>query len=78
LATRSIEGSDTTYAWFLSQIAPLTAQRDALAGEIKQALDAAEFGHHAVHDSHADALIHRARALIDQFEDLEERSRRSQ
>jgi hypothetical protein len=78
LATRSIEGSDTTYAWFLSQIAPLTAQRDALAGEIKQALAAAEFDHHAVRDSHADALIHRAKALIDQVEDLEERSRRSQ
>ena len=77
LATRSIESTDTTYGWYLSQIAPLTAQRDALAMEIKLALDAAEFGHRSLPDFHSDVLISRARALIDQVEDLAARSRQS-
>jgi hypothetical protein len=74
LATRSITGTDTTYAWFLSEIAPITMERDQLAGEIKLALDAAEFGGRPVHDFHADVLIVRASALIDKVQDLERRS----
>lgn len=31
LATRSIKAGDTTYAWYLGTIGPLTAQHDALA-----------------------------------------------
>jgi arylsulfatase A-like enzyme len=75
LATRSIEGTDTTYAWFLSEIGPITTQRDQLAAEIKLALDAAEFGNRPIHDFHADVLIARAKALIDKVEDLERQSR---
>jgi hypothetical protein len=74
LATRSIKGTDTTYAWFLSQIEPVTTERDELAGEIEQALDAAEFGNRSIRDLHADQLIRRARALIEKAADLEQRS----
>jgi hypothetical protein len=74
LATTAINGTDTTYAWYLSQIGPLTAERDQLAGEIKAVLNAAEFGHRSPRDSRADGLIHRARALIDRFSDLAERA----
>jgi hypothetical protein len=74
LATRSIKGTDTTYAWFLSEIEPITTERDQLAGEIKQALDAAEFGNRSIRDVHADQLIRRARALIEKVADLEQRS----
>jgi hypothetical protein len=76
LATRSIKSTDTTYAWFLSQIVPLTAERDGLAGEIKLALAAAEFGNRSTRDFRADVLITRAKALLDRVEDLAERSRR--
>jgi hypothetical protein len=73
LATRSITGTDTTYAWFLSEIAAITRERDRLAGEIKLALDAAEFGDRPLRG--ADGLIARARALIDKVADVERRSR---
>jgi hypothetical protein len=73
LATRSITGTDTTYAWFLSEIEAITTKRDRLVGEIKLALDAAAFGNRPVHG--ADALIARARALIDKVADVERRSR---
>ena len=75
LATRSITGTDTTYAWFLNEIGLITTERDQLAGEIKRALNAAEFGNRSVRDFRADQLISRARALIDKVEDLEQRSR---
>jgi hypothetical protein len=75
LATRSIAGTDTAYAWFLSTIGPITTERDQLAGEIRQALDGAEFGTHSMRDFRADELIRRARALLAKVEDLEQRSR---
>ena len=74
LATKAITSTDTAYAWYLSKIGPITAQRDQLAAEIKQALAAAEFDHHSIRDHHADRLIERARALIDEVEDLSKRS----
>src|SRR5262249_16102229 len=74
LATTAIKGPDTTYAWYLSQIGPLTAERDQLAGEIKLALNAAEFGGGSSRDLHANGLIARAKALIDRFSDLAERA----
>jgi hypothetical protein len=75
LAARSIAGTDTAYAWFLSEIGPITTERDELAGEIRQAVDGAEFGNRSIRDFHPDQLIRRARALIDKVEDLERRSR---
>jgi hypothetical protein len=75
LATRSITGTDTTYAWFLSEIGAITTERDQLIGEIKPALAAAEFGNRPVRDFSADVLIARARALIDKVADVERRSR---
>ena len=59
---------------YLSQIGSITAERDQLSGEIKLALDAAEFGNGSIHDSHADRLIAQARALIDRVADLDRRS----
>lgn len=77
LATRSIEAGDTTYAWYLGQIGLFTTERDALAGEIKVALDAAAFHGKPLRDVRADVLTVRAKALIDRVEDLAERSRRT-
>ena len=76
LATRSIKGADTTYAWYLSTIGPIVTARDALAQEIKTALDAAAFDNKSLRGFGADVLIRRAKALIDKVEDLAERDRR--
>lgn len=76
LATRSIKGADTTYAWYLSTIGPIVTARDALAQEIKTALDAAAFGNKSLRGFGADVLIRRAKALINKVEDLAERDRR--
>jgi len=74
LATTAVKGTDTTYAWYLSKIGPLTDQRDQLANEIRLALNAAEFGGGSSRDLHADGLIARAKALIDRFSDLADRA----
>jgi len=71
-ANRSITGSDAVYASYLTKIADITARRDALAAEIKTALNGAEFGNQPVHEGGQDSLSHRARRLIDEVEDLAE------
>ena len=72
-ANRSITSDDNTYARYLRKIADITGQRDALASQIKSALNGAAFGNQPVNEGAEDGLGHRARALIDRVEDLAER-----
>jgi hypothetical protein len=60
----AITGSDAGYQAYLSAIGPFTASRDALAGEIKLALDRAAFSSGGPDDHHFDDMGHRARGLI--------------
>ena len=73
-ATQSIKGTATTYTRYLSKIADITADRDALASEIKNALAGAEFSGQPLKDHQADRLIRRAERLIDEVEDLAHRN----
>src|SRR5262249_4212269 len=72
-ANRSITSDDKTYARYLKKIGDITAERDALASQIKSALDGAGFGNQPVSERAEDGLGHRARSLIDRVEDLAER-----
>ena len=69
-ANRSITSDDKTYGKYLKTIADITGQRDALASQIKSVLNDAAFNHQPVHEGDENGLGHRARALIDQVEDL--------
>jgi arylsulfatase A-like enzyme len=69
-ANQSILGSDAGYAKFLTTMSDITAQRDALATEIKTALDAAAFDNQRIDEHQEDQLVRRARKMIDRVEDL--------
>jgi hypothetical protein len=71
-ANRSITSDDATYAHYLSKIGNITTERDALAGQIKTALDGAAFGNQPVGEGTANGLSNRARALIDRVGNLAE------
>ena len=59
-------GDDSTYARLESQITGWTAQRDALAGQIKTALNGADFAGVPISQHEAQSLAARAQALIDE------------
>jgi len=71
-ANRSITSDDVTYGKYLAKIADITTRRDALASQIKTALDEAAFGNKPVGEHGGDELAERARGIIDQVEDLTE------
>ncbi len=71
-ANRSITSDDATYNQYLATIDPVTATRDALATQIKNALDAAAFADQPFGEHQEDALGAQARHIIDQVEDLAE------
>jgi hypothetical protein len=71
-ANRSITGDDATYAQYLATIGPITTARDALATQIKNALDAAAFASQPIGEHQEDALGAQAQHIIDQVEDLAE------
>src|SRR5262249_54826203 len=71
-ANRSIISDDVTYGKYLTKIGDITARRDALANEIKSALNAAAFGNKSVGERNGDELAEQARKIIDQLEDLVE------
>jgi hypothetical protein len=71
-ANRSVTADDASYWRYLAKIGDITTQRDALAGQIKTALDSAAFAHQPVGEGTEDGLGRRARALIDRVEDLAE------
>jgi len=69
-ANRSITSDDATYAKYLATIGPITTARDALATQIKNALDAAAFAKQPINERTEDGLGAQARKIIDQVEDL--------
>jgi hypothetical protein len=71
-ANRSITSDDVTYGKYLAKIADITTRRDALASQIKTALDDAAFGNKPIGEHGGDELAERARAITDQVEDLTE------
>jgi len=71
-ANRSVTSNDAVYAQYLSKIGSITAERDALADQIKTALNGAAFNNQPVSEHSEDGLGRRARALIDKVEDLAE------
>jgi hypothetical protein len=73
-STRALESGsavdDSTYGSIESRIASLTSARDALAGQIRAALDAAAFGGQLLDNQQAKSFIAQANALIDQADAL--------
>jgi hypothetical protein len=65
VATRAIDGDDASYASYLSNIQRLTEDRDALALEIKTALDGAAFQGRRLREDDAEHLSRRASRLIE-------------
>jgi hypothetical protein len=61
---------DSTYTSTEGQINDLTNERNALADQIKSALNGATFGGQAISDSDAQSLIAQAQDLIDQAHTL--------
>jgi hypothetical protein len=73
-STRAIKSGnasdDSRYDSIESQIESLTASRDALASQIRDALDAAAFADHPINEQQAEDWIARAQFLINQSEAL--------
>jgi hypothetical protein len=67
----STSAKDKTYELIETKLASLGAQRDALALQISQALEAAEFGGTAISNSTASKLIGKANGLLDKIHQLE-------
>jgi hypothetical protein len=65
-STRALTGDDTTYSSIEGQIAGLTTQRDALAAQIRTALNDAAFHDKPIDPTQAAAWITQAQALLDQ------------
>jgi hypothetical protein len=66
----SNDAGDATYTSIENQIQSLTGQRDALATQMKGALDAAAFNDQAINEQQAKQLIDQAQALLDQAHSL--------
>ena len=67
-STRAIESNspgDATYTELEGRIETLTTQRDALAAQIRAALNAAASGDHALNEQQGKAWIRQAQTLID-------------
>jgi hypothetical protein len=70
-STKGISSSDeTVYNSYENSITSLTAQRDALASQIKAALDAAAFDGQQIKEKQAKDWIDQAKSLIDQAHTL--------
>ena len=69
-ANRSATANDATYARYLHTIADITSERDALASQMKTALDNAAFANRPVSEGSEDGLGARGRALIERVEGL--------
>jgi hypothetical protein len=64
------DAGDATYSSIEGQIQSLTSQRDALAGQIKSALDGATFNGQVLSNAQASSLMAQAQSLLDQAHTL--------
>jgi hypothetical protein len=62
--------NDSTYTSIETSIESLTTQRDALAAQIKAALNAAAFGGQSLNERNAERWIDQAHSLLDQASEL--------
>jgi hypothetical protein len=69
-ALSSNAAGDSTYATLESQLSDLGSERDALAGQIKLALEAAAFKGQALNEQQAKSWIAQAQSLIDEANSL--------
>jgi hypothetical protein len=69
-STRALTGDDATYLAIEAQIAALTSQRDALAGQMRTALNAAAFGNQSLDEQQAQGWIDQANGLLEQAAEL--------
>jgi hypothetical protein len=65
-ALASNDAGDATYNSIEGQIASLTAQRDALATQIKTALNGAEFNGQVIGNAQAQSLINQGLTVLNQ------------
>jgi hypothetical protein len=70
-ALKSDDAGDATYNAIEDRIASLTDERDALAGDIKQQLDAAAFDGQPLDEAQAKNEIAQANSLIGQAQSLD-------
>jgi hypothetical protein len=70
ISTTALAGDDQTYAALEDQIAAITAERNAIAGQIRQLLEDAEFNGMQIKDGDAATLISQAERLLAQVRDL--------
>ena len=74
-ANRSITSNDKVYGRYLNRIADITADRDALAGQIETVLNNAAFHNKPVNEGAEGGLGSRAKAMINQVKDLADHDR---
>jgi hypothetical protein len=65
ISTRALSGDDATYGALEAQLANLTTQRNAIAGQMIAILEAAAFNNAHVDEGEANALIAAANQLIE-------------
>lgn len=70
-STGALTGNDVTYAKIEAQIAAMTTQRDALAAQIRTALNDAAFGRKPINAAQAAAWMAQAQTLLDQAAKLD-------
>lgn len=70
ISTAALAGDDQTYATLENQVTAITAERNAIAGQIRQFLEDAEFNGNPIEDSDAATLISQAKRLLAQVRDL--------
>ena len=70
VSTAALEGDDAAYADLENQLDQLTDDRNALAAEIRDALEGAAFGQQPLGQQHAKSLIAAGKELIQRADDL--------
>ncbi len=68
LSTLGLSGNATSYGLIETQIAELTTKRNAIAGQMIDMLEAAEFGGQHIDELQAEHLIHQAQELLESVE----------
>lgn len=70
ISTTALAGDDQTYATLENQITSITAQRNAIAGQMLQLLNDAEFNGKRINEGASERLIDQANQLLEQVRSL--------
>jgi hypothetical protein len=71
VSTKALAGDDQTYSNLEGQLSSLTQQRDALAAQIIQVLEGAEFNGQSVNSKTTNSLVNQAQQLLQQMQQLQ-------